>query len=412
MSTKWLRLSVVLLVFLMGSFLGGAFLTFFDYEERFHSVEIDRQGVSVLQLKQSLQAKRLRAVESELRIAADVLKDTRAEFREARASLVTSQTTKEELRDAQHALAVLNKKLQSKISDNEKALAQMTQRVENVSKEIRERDAFVREALTAAQKAQPRDEPLQKRKTMQSSSEIGLALKAKRLLAPTVQIICGREVGSGTIIHSKRGVTYVLTALHVIAHEQTDDLQLIEVKIFSGSGEPLIFSGKLIASSEKIDAAVVRINGKFFPQHVARLASRATLAKVAVFEKIYAIGCPLGYSPMPTSGELSSKTKKLKEQNYWMTSAPTIFGNSGGGIYRAESQELIGFLSRVSAYNNFINIAVPHMGIFVPMSEVYDWMDTEFLTYLYDRSVSHTECERRKTMAIMVGERKEDKGGK
>ena len=82
---------------------------------------------------------------------------------------------------------------------------------------------------------------------------------------------------------------------------------------------------------------------------------------------------------MPTAGMISSLTKTLRdkagvEHHYWMMTAPTIFGNSGGAIFDGTSYELIGVLSRISAYNNFINIAVEHMGIFVPPSTIHQFL--------------------------------------
>jgi hypothetical protein len=86
---------------------------------------------------------------------------------------------------------------------------------------------------------------------------------------------------------------------------------------------------------------------------------------------------------MPTSGEVTSKEKELDGLSYWMVNAPTIFGNSGGGIYAAESRQLIGVLSRISAYKNLIDVAVPHMGIVTPINQVYDWLDTTEFAYVH-----------------------------
>ena len=111
------------------------------------------------------------------------------------------------------------------------------------------------------------------------------------------------------------------------------------------------------------------------------------LARATVFSKVYAIGCPLGYAPMPTSGELTSTCKELDGVTYWMTNAPTIFGNSGGGIYLAESRQLVGVLSRISAYKNLIDVAVPHMGIVTPMTLVYDWLDTTEFAFVHKEGI-------------------------
>jgi hypothetical protein len=102
-----------------------------------------------------------------------------------------------------------------------------------------------------------------------------------------------------------------------------------------------------------------------------------------IFTPIYAIGCPLGYPPLPTSGELTSRDKVLDGNHYWMVNAPTIFGNSGGGIYTAHTHELIGVLSRISAYKNMIDVAVPHMGLVTPIHRVYDWLDRTSYAFVY-----------------------------
>ena len=115
----------------------------------------------------------------------------------------------------------------------------------------------------------------------------------------------------------------------------------------------------------------------------ANSSKRGALPSIPIFSKVYAIGCPLGYSPLPTSGELTSKDKELDGNQYWMINAPTIFGNSGGGIYLADSRTMIGVLSRISAYKNMIDVAVPHMGLVTPMDQVYEWLDSTRYGFIY-----------------------------
>ena len=59
--------------------------------------------------------------------------------------------------------------------------------------------------------------------------------------------------------------------------------------------------------------------------------------RVSVWDPIYAVGCPLGNDPIPTQGEISSLSNELNGSNYWMINAPTYFGNSGGGVYLADT---------------------------------------------------------------------------
>ncbi|MBI4575439.1 MAG: trypsin-like peptidase domain-containing protein [Planctomycetes bacterium] len=220
----------------------------------------------------------------------------------------------------------------------------------------------------------------------------------RALIRPSVQVTSGRDVGSGTIIYSRDGHTYILTAFHVVAGERetpSEAASLAGEDVGSGGaprctvrvydGETLggsSFEAEMVRGSRDLDVALLILDSdRDFPD-VARLAPRDSGDGVGVFTRVYAVGCPLGYAPLPSMGEVSSKTKELRGRNYWMINAPTIFGNSGGGIFLAETRELIGVLSRVSAYNNFINIAVPHMGILVPIEPICEWLDKEGFAFL------------------------------
>jgi S1-C subfamily serine protease len=207
-----------------------------------------------------------------------------------------------------------------------------------------------------------------------------LDLRYRELMSPTVRINARHEVGSGTIVWSKkagkRARTYVLTAWHIVQDNLEADGPALPLEIdFYGGGE-LIRSepGNIVAQQVSLDLALVEVRGYHVYEQQARLPSLAELDSMRIFSKVYAIGCPLGYSPMPTSGELASKEKELDGNHYWMVNAPTIFGNSGGGIYHARTRALIGVLSRISAYKNMIDVAVPHMGLVTSMDIVYDWL--------------------------------------
>ncbi len=213
-----------------------------------------------------------------------------------------------------------------------------------------------------------------------------------KMVSPTIRISCHLEVGSGTFMYSKvdddgKFHNYIFTALHVVAGALEG--RPIQITAFSNSGDEISeFGAELVEVSEKLDLALLEVNSdQYF--NSATIAPR--FRNVEVFDPVCAVGCPLGYSPFPTEGEISSKSKVLGGTSYWMINAPTIFGNSGGGIYLSETGEFIGVLTRVSAYNNFINIAVPHMGIMVSKDDIYQWLDEKNLRFLYDSSVSEEE---------------------
>jgi len=210
------------------------------------------------------------------------------------------------------------------------------------------------------------------------------------LLGPTVKLSSKSDVGSGTVVFSgkreDRYVSYIVTAFHIV--EQNYDAARpipLEVISFSDGQKVREEKGVVVLVHAPLDLALVEVESDGPYVSTARLLPPERAAAVPLYARVHAIGCPLGYAPMPTSGELTSKNKTLDGQNYWMVNAPTIFGNSGGGIFLAESGEMIGVLSRISAYKNLIDVAVPHMGIITSMDKVFEWLEREGFGFVVGR---------------------------
>ena len=222
-----------------------------------------------------------------------------------------------------------------------------------------------------------------------AARRLDAALIHRELVEPTVRVNAKSEVGSGTLVYSRkrkdRVHTLVLTAWHIVKDNVVGEggVTPVEIDVYDEHLKPHEEKGKVVARHENLDLALLELESDKPVPVTARLARPADLERLTIFSRVHAIGCPLGYAPMPTSGELTSKEKELDGLTYWMVNAPTIFGNSGGGIYAAETRQLIGVLSRISAYKNLIDVAVPHMGIVTPITQVYDWLDTTDFAYVH-----------------------------
>ena len=68
-----------------------------------------------------------------------------------------------------------------------------------------------------------------------------------------------------------------------------------------------------------------------------------------------------------------------------MLSAPTFFGNSGGGVYLADTYRLVGISSMIYTYGKMNPTVVPHMGLFVPIETIYRWLDGEGYSFVHER---------------------------
>jgi len=214
----------------------------------------------------------------------------------------------------------------------------------------------------------------------------------RTMLLPTVQLNGDDTVGSGTIVFSGENThagnkveTYALTSYHVVRNILADTPKAqhegFDVTIYL-PGEKLVVKGKMVASQPKIDAALVRVfTDKKLP-YVANVLPRHETGSVEVWDPVCAVGCPLGNDPVPSHGEVSSLKNELNGANYWMVNAPTYFGNSGGGIYRADTRQLIGVFSKIYTHGKGTPVVIPHMGLCTPIEAVYEWLAAEKLDHL------------------------------
>jgi S1-C subfamily serine protease len=215
------------------------------------------------------------------------------------------------------------------------------------------------------------------------------AALTRDMLLPTVQLNGQETVGSGTLVRSDRDPksgkarNYVLTAFHVVRNILADSPRArtegIPVAVYTAGGR-VEAKGFMIASNRELDAAVVELRTEQVFDQVARVLPRDRIDLVEVWDEIYAVGCPLGNDPIPTKGAVSSTRNVLNGTNYWMISAPTYYGNSGGGIFLAEQRCLIGVFSKIYTHGRGNPVVVPHMGLCTPISAIYEWLDGEGLT--------------------------------
>jgi S1-C subfamily serine protease len=213
----------------------------------------------------------------------------------------------------------------------------------------------------------------------------------QELLAPTVQLNGEDTVGSGTMIRSHRDArtgkaeSWVLTSYHVVRNILTDSPRArhdgIPVTIF-GNGSRSEVLADMVSHDEKIDAALLKLRSDETFERVARILPRDRLSDVRVWDDIYAIGCPLGNDPIPTFGAISSTQNVLNGTNYWMINAPTYYGNSGGGVFLAESRQLVGVFSKIYTHGRGNPVVIPHMGLCTPITAIYAWLEREKLSHV------------------------------
>ena len=251
--------------------------------------------------------------------------------------------------------------------------------------------------------------------------------KHEQMFYPTVRVRTKKAGGSGTVVYSKsykkEVYTYVITNHHVIADSvhlekkwdpvlkrkiDKEILDTVYVEFFrynnySHTVGSFAVEADIVAYSEVDggqDWALLRVRDKENKADwVANMFPLDDLENVHIFDEVYAVGASLGHPPVASDGHISYMDDEIEHFKYWMSSAPTIFGNSGGAVYRWSSNrkqyEYIGIPSRISIQPmGFSAGAITHMGYFIPIDRVYKLLEDNDYQFIYDDKVTIEDCQK------------------
>ena len=251
--------------------------------------------------------------------------------------------------------------------------------------------------------------------------------KHEQMFYPTVRVRTKKAGGSGTVVYSKKHkkdvYTYVITNHHVIADSvhlekkwdpvlkrkiDKEILDTVYVEFFrynnySHTVGSFAVEADIVAYSEVQggqDWALLRVRDKEnTADWVANMFPLDDIEHVHIFDEVYAVGASLGHPPVASDGHISYMDDEIEHFKYWMSSAPTIFGNSGGAVYRwsggRKQYEYIGIPSRISIQPmGFSADAITHMGYFIPIDIVYKLLEENDYQFIYDKSKSIDDCNK------------------
>lgn len=174
-------------------------------------------------------------------------------------------------------------------------------------------------------------------------------------------------LGGGVVIYSDGTMdteTLILTVQHLTAKAK----RLGGIIMANG------YEAEIIAEDEKRDLALLRIYEPMKTVHLSR--DRIFFQG----EPVYLSGSGMGYETFVTEGRISLSSHLLKGVEMIMTSAPGIYGNSGGGLFRkvGEHYVFIGIMMSVSTapietpyITPFpLRALVPHMSWVIHLNEI------------------------------------------
>jgi serine protease Do len=167
-----------------------------------------------------------------------------------------------------------------------------------------------------------------------------------------VQVRTPGGLGSGFIINEDG---FLITNFHVIEGETQISIEVYHVK--NGQLERKSYKQvKIIATNKFADLALLKIEEKDAPKF-----SRVSLGDaeiLAVGERVFAIGSPLGLERTVTEGIVSTKTRPFQGDLYLQTTAQINPGNSGGPLFNLRG-EVIGVTNMKITFGEGLGFAIP-----------------------------------------------------
>ena len=251
--------------------------------------------------------------------------------------------------------------------------------------------------------------------------------KHEQMFYPTVRVRAKNAGGSGTVVYSKEHNgevhTYVITNHHVVdgcikvqkkwnpikkRKVDTEILDTVYVEYFrynnySNCIGSFAVEADIVAYSEVEggqDWALLRVRDtEQTCDYVANLFPLDDIDNVHIFDDVFAVGASLGHPPIASTGIITYMDDEIDHYKYWMSSAQTIYGNSGGACYRYSKKrkqyDWIGVPSRISvAPSGFSTDAITHMGYFIPIERIYNLLSENHYNFIYDDEYTIEDCAK------------------
>jgi serine protease Do len=167
-----------------------------------------------------------------------------------------------------------------------------------------------------------------------------------------VQVRTPGGLGSGFFINEDG---YLMTNFHVIEGETQISVEVYHQR----NGQLEVKSYKqvrIVAMNKFQDLTLLKIEDKDAPKF--KRVSLGSSDSLAVGERVFAIGSPLGLERTVTEGILSTKTRELGGTLYLQTTAQINPGNSGGPLFNLAG-EVVGITNMKITFGEGLGFAIP-----------------------------------------------------
>lgn len=167
-----------------------------------------------------------------------------------------------------------------------------------------------------------------------------------------VQVRTPGGLGSGFLLNDEG---HLITNFHVIEGETQISIEVYHQR--AGQLERRAYKQvRIVAMNKFADLALLKIEDKDAPKFASVALGEADA--LAVGERVFAIGSPLGLERTVTEGILSTKTRQMQGALYLQTTTQINPGNSGGPLFNLRG-EVIGVTNMKITFGEGLGFAIP-----------------------------------------------------
>jgi serine protease Do len=167
-----------------------------------------------------------------------------------------------------------------------------------------------------------------------------------------VQVRTPAGLGSGFFLNEEG---YLITNFHVIEGETEIGIEVYHQR--DGQLDRRVYKEvRIIAMNKFEDLTLLKIEDEKAPKFA--WAPLGQSDQLAVGERVFAIGSPLGLERTVTEGILSTKTREYQGKLYLQTTAQINPGNSGGPLFNLLG-EVVGVTNMKIQFGEGIGFAIP-----------------------------------------------------
>ncbi|HXG49465.1 MAG TPA: trypsin-like peptidase domain-containing protein [Methylomirabilota bacterium] len=167
-----------------------------------------------------------------------------------------------------------------------------------------------------------------------------------------VQVRTPSGLGSGFFLNEEG---YLITNFHVIEGETQIGIEVYHVR--DGQLRRTVYKQvRIVAMNKFADLALLKIEDADAPRF--KRVELGDLDALAVGERVFAIGSPLGLERTVTEGIVSTKTREFQGELYLQTTAQINPGNSGGPLFNLRG-EVVGVTNMKLAFGEGLGFAIP-----------------------------------------------------